>query len=82
MNKDINIPLSDEVESFKTTDANSKTIKIFKLPSIGISELDASNLYTKVDSITLIFHLKVNITFSFYLIDEFYKSISDICKGT
>ena len=86
MNKDIPVDLINGVESFSssTTDTNQKKIRIFKLPSMGISEFDTSTFYTisSISSITFNFPKGGEYTFSFYLIDEKYKTISSVCKGT
>ena len=81
MNKNINIPLSDGFDS-SISNLNYQ-VKIFKLPSIGISEFATSNLYTKDDSITFNFPTGGQYIFPFYLIDDNnYRTISNICKGT
>ena len=66
MNKNINIKLSDGVDSF-TSATNYQKIKIVKLPIIGISEFNTSINYSINSNpfLNLIFQLEVNIHFHF-----------------
>ncbi len=86
MNKDIDISLfSKGVDNFLgTTNIVQKKIRIFKLPSIGISGLDTSTIYNidKISQIIFNFPKGGVYTFSFYLINDNYKAISSICTGT
>ncbi len=82
MNKDINIKLLEGLYSF-TSDKYYQKIKIFKLPSIGISEFNTSINYSINSNPIITFNFPTGeYTFSFYLIEEYYKTISNICKGT
>ena len=83
MNKDIPVSLSDGIDTFPSSGSNRK-IRLFKLPSIGISEIDSSTIYTisSISTITFNFPKGGEYSFSFYLIDDGYKTISSGCKGT
>ena len=81
MNKDIPVSLSDGIDTFPSSESNRK-IRLFKLPSIGISGIDPSQNYTISSIITFNFPKGGEYSFSFYLFDDYYKTISSVCKGT
>ena len=84
MNKDIIVSLSNGIDIIPSTVSNNRLIRLFKLPPTIISGIDTSSNYI-IDSISqIIFNFPKGgkYTFSFYLIDDFYKTISSVCKGT